>query len=150
MTRLIYNDDIVQWSRSVVMSNSMVSSRRESPGLIIVGILWIASYFGARVLLDTSIAEWLLVLVAVIPVIPFAVFLLLFIRSIRSADEMERRIHLEALAVAFPLAVLLMMILGLLQLAVDLSMDDWSYRHLWPIVVIFYLLGLTLARRRYQ
>lgn len=72
------------------------------------------------------------------------------IRSIRSADEFERRIHLEALAVAFPLTLLLLTTLALLQRSVELSFEDWSYAHLWIYLPIFYLGGLTLARRRYS
>ena len=80
----------------------------------------------------------------------FALFLWNFIRGVRAADELERRIQLEALAVAFPLGLLLLTTLGLAQRAVELSIHDWSYNHVWPFFVIFYLLGLMLARKRYQ
>jgi hypothetical protein len=36
--------------------------------------------------------------------------------------------------VAFPLSLLLVMTLGLLQIAVPLPPGDWSYRHLWPLL----------------
>jgi len=48
------------------------------------------------------------------------------------------------------LTALLIMTLGLLQIAVPLSPDDWSYRHIFPFVYIFYICGLMAARRRYQ
>ena len=86
---------------------------------------------------------------AFVPTPVFALFLWLFIKGIRSADELERRIQLEALAVAFPLGVLLLTTLGLVQRAVELNFQDWSYNHVWPFFVIFYLGGLMLARRRY-
>ena len=44
----------------------------------------------------------------------------------------------------------LLMVLGLLQLAVDLSQDDWSYRHLWMLLPLFYFIGLAVAWRRYR
>jgi hypothetical protein len=64
-------------------------------------------------------------------------------------DELERRIQLEALAIAFPIGSLLLMTLGLLQRVVTLSMEDWSYRHVWGFFPILYLFGLTISRRRY-
>jgi len=35
------------------------------------------------------------------------------------------------------------------NLAVELNRADWSYRHLWPFMIVFWLAGLSLARRRY-
>ena len=72
-----------------------------------------------------------------------------FVQRIREADELERRVQLEALAVAFPLTALLFMTLGLMQIAVPLSPDNWSYRHTWPLIYVFYFVGLMAARRRY-
>ena len=117
------------------------------------GIVWMLSYFGARAAL-----EWMgdrqpagpRLAVALIPIVPFAAFIWKFIGSLREADELERRIQLEALAIAFPLAMVLLMILALVQLAMPLNPDDWSYRHVWYFLPIFWLGGLSMARRRYQ
>jgi hypothetical protein len=112
--------------------------------------LWIATYFGARLGIEVLEAGSPLRLVVVLaPIPPFAGVLWFFIRAVRGADELERRIHLEALAVAFPLSMLMLMVLGLLDLAIDLNPDDWSYRHLWPFMTVFWLIGMALARRRY-
>ena len=86
---------------------------------------------------------------AFVPTPVFGAFLFQFIRSLRSADELERRIQLEALAVAFPLGLLLLTTLGLAERAIELNFQDWSYNHVWPYFVIFYLLGVFIARRRY-
>jgi hypothetical protein len=45
--------------------------------------------------------------------------------------------------------MVLVMTLGLLQIAIPLPPEDWSYRHIWPLIYVFYLFGLTFARRRY-
>lgn len=112
---------------------------------------WVISFFAARGLLESfEMATWLRVCVVLIPIIPFGLLLLMIIRGVRQMDELERRIQLEALAVAFPLTILLLMTLGLLQLAVRLKPEDWSYRHLWPFLFVFYAIGLVLAKRRYQ
>ena len=89
-------------------------------------------------------------MVALTPILPFAIFLVLMIGGIRQMDELHRKVHLEALAIAFPLAMLLLMLLGLLQLAIPLSPDDWSYRHVWFFLPMFYFLGLAFTWRRYQ
>jgi hypothetical protein len=47
------------------------------------------------------------------------------------------------------MALLLIMTLGLLELAITLNRDDWSYRHVWAMLPLFYLVGIVLARRRY-
>ncbi len=93
---------------------------------------------------------WLRVCVALFPLPFFAGFLWVFISGIRSMDELQRKIQLEALAIAFPLAILLLMTLGLLQRAVDLPFEDWSYAHVWIYLPLFYFGGVAIASRRYQ
>lgn len=116
-----------------------------------VGIAWFLAYWGARAVLENpDLAVGLKVAAALFPVPIFALFLVLFIRLIRTMDELERRIQLEALAIAYPLAVLLLMTLGLLQRAVDLPFEDWSYAHVWMYVVVFYVLSIPWVARRYQ
>lgn len=125
-------------------------SRVRVPGVLLSGLIWVGTYLAARIALgDPRIRGGWRVAVALLPVLPFALFLLALSRGIRKLDELERRIQLEALALAFPLTMLLLMALGLLELAVPLSRDDWSYRHVWAMLPILYYGGLALARRRY-
>lgn len=115
-----------------------------------VTVFWIFSYFGARFVLDGfTLTPEVRVIVAFLPVLPMGLFLWFVVANIRSLDELQRRIHLEALVVAFPLSILLLSTLGLLQLAINLSMDDWSYRHVWVYLPLFYFIGLAIAWRRY-
>lgn len=131
--------------------NSSVGSRRREWGLIGVFAAWFLAYFGARGLLEHGPAEaWLRVGVALLPTPFFAVFLVAFIRRIGGMDELQRRIQLEALAIAFPLAILLLMTLGLLQRAIPLPFEDWSYAHVWTYLPIFYFIGLAVVSRRYR
>jgi hypothetical protein len=119
--------------------------------VISIGAIWILTYFGARGVLESAdFSSTARVAVALIPAVPFAVFLWLFIKNIRNSDEMERKIQMEAMAFAFPMAILLPMVLGLLQLAVPLPPEDWSYRHVWSFLPIFYFAGLALAWRKYK
>ena len=113
--------------------------------------LWLGLFVAARVVLEAKdLPVAFRVAVAIAPLPAFAWFIREYITAIRDMDELERRIQLEALGVAFPLTLLLIMTLGLVQVAVPLPVEDWSYRHIWPLIYVFYLLGLTIARRRYQ
>ena len=118
---------------------------------ILIAVVWVATYFGSRIVLERSdLDRTARVVIAVLPAIPFAAFLWLFVRNIGKLDEMQRKIQMEAMAFAFPLAVLLLMVLGLLQLAMPLPPEDLSYRHVWSFLPLFYLIGLALAWRRYK
>ncbi len=133
------------------MKASVNADRRAVLLLVSVFGLWVLAYFFARALLEGGGMEtWQRVALALMPIPPFAVCLALFIRNIRSLDEMQRRIHLEALALAFPLTMLLLMTLGLLQRAIELPFEDWSYLHVWSFLPLFYFGGLAYATRRYQ
>jgi hypothetical protein len=88
--------------------------------------------------------------VAVSPFPFFVAFLVAKIRLLRRVDELDRRIQLEALAIAFPAAMLLLMALALIERAIALSPQDWSYRHVWFFLPLFYFVGLGIACRRYR
>ncbi|HXF84855.1 MAG TPA: hypothetical protein VNK49_05640 [Anaerolineales bacterium] len=132
------------------MKSVSPGSRREW-SVLAVGIIWVLLYFGAVIVLrKPDLVAWQKVTVALVPIPPFVVFILSVISQIRSMDELERRVHLEALAIAYPIAIVLLMTLGLLEQAIGLSPDDWSYRHVWPYLPFFYFVGLAFARRRYR
>src|SRR5262245_56428589 len=112
---------------------------------ILSAVTWILAYFFARGILENDqVAQGTRLVVALVPIIPFALFLMSVLAGIREMDELHRRVHLEALAIAFPLTMLLLMLLGLIELVMPLSPDDWSYRHVWQFLPVFYFLGLAL------
>jgi hypothetical protein len=121
------------------------------PWGIVSAVLWVLSYMGARAGLDhVASGSAASIAIALVPIVPFAAVLYFIVRGIRGADELERRIQLEALAIAFPLSVLLVMLLGLLQLATELNPNDWSYRHVWPFMGMFWVVGAGIARKKYS
>jgi hypothetical protein len=114
-------------------------------------LLWGVVYVVARAALELeTLGWWSRLAIAIAPVPAFAWVLWSIARGVSAMDELERRIQLQALAFAFPLALLLIMTLGLLEIAIGLNPDDWSYRHVWPLFVIFYLAGVVRAKRRYE
>lgn len=133
------------------MERTPSPKKRTVPAALVSGILFFALYFTARAFLESdNLTSTTRVLIALMPIPVFIVFLWSFIKGLRNADELHRRVHLEALAVAFPLTALLLMTLGLLQRAINLPFEDWSYLHVWQFLPIFYIAGLALAWRRYK
>src|SRR3972149_10198114 len=123
---------------------------RRSRRTLIVFTLWLVAFFGARVALEASGISPILRISAALAPLPFcAAFLILFIRDLRAADELERRIQGEALAIAYPLVLVMLMTLALMERAVGLKFQDWSYMHVWPYAFLFSIAGLVIARRRY-
>ena len=111
---------------------------------------WFIAWIGARFVLESpSVPVWARVIAALAPAPLAGVALLAILRGARELDELERRIQLEALAFAFVLTLLFIMTLGLMELAIPLNRDDWSYRHVWAMLPPLYFAGLALARRRY-
>ena len=135
------------------MNATVVSERRSTMWGYAIVALWGVTFLVARLLLDRDWPwepKWLRVAVALLPVIPTALFLWLVMGSLGGLDELHRHVHLEALAIAFPLSILLLVTLGFMQLAIDLNPEDWSYRHVWAYLPAFYFLGLAIAWRRYR
>lgn len=119
--------------------------------LLAVGLLGVTSFFGSKIALESAALEQdLRLAVAMAPVLPLVAFLILVKAEFKTMDELHRRVQLEALGIAFPLSILLLMVLGLLELAIELPEEDWSYRHVWIFLPIFYFVGLMITWRRYR
>ncbi len=117
---------------------------------LVAGVLWASTFLLARGLLELSgLPAWARMVIAVTPVVVFLYFLWVWRNLLAAMDELERRIQLDALAVAFPVVVVMLMTLGLMELAVPLDRANWSYRHVWSWLPAVYFAALWWARRRY-
>ena len=114
--------------------------------------LFFVAYVAALAMAESpQLPKVVRILVSLMPVPAFVWFLAAQNRIVRAGlDELEQRIQLEALAIAFPCSLALIMMLGLLQRVIQLNPNDWSYRHVWPMMVALYFLGVVIARRRYR
>ncbi|MFZ2492717.1 MAG: hypothetical protein WA208_14650 [Thermoanaerobaculia bacterium] len=110
---------------------------------------YVVAYVVALGVSETSVPDAVKFALSVIAVGTFGVLLIAELRLTHELDELQQRIQLEALAFAFPLSVGVVMLLGLLQRFWVLPVEDASYRHIWPVMIIFYAIGLARARRRY-
>ena len=112
---------------------------------------FVLAYFAARAGIEACPPGTLASLaLALIPVLIFAALIGCYSRAVRGMDELERRIQLEALALAFPVALLVVFTAGLLDLAGFHGEGNWDLPRLWPLLLLPYWLGIVLARRRYS
>jgi hypothetical protein len=113
--------------------------------VVLAGGIWIAVYLAARYVVEAigpahpSWVAW----IACTPVPAFYGFVLVVQRALKGADELGRRIHLEALALAFAATMLVLMTLGLLNIAVPL-------RNVWVLQPLLYGIALAVVSRRYR
>jgi hypothetical protein len=118
--------------------------------LLIRGLLWASVYLLSRGLLELTIPSApLRVAIALLPAPFFIYYLWTWMKGVSEMDELERRIELEALGFAFPAAAVFFMTIGLLDLAITLSPDDWSLHQVWLMLPLFYYAGLWRAKKRY-
>jgi hypothetical protein len=86
-------------------------------------------------------------LFAVLPVIPSAFAMWAAIRFFRGLDELQRRIHFEAITFAFLAACLISLTWGFLQNA---GLPHADVIWVTPLLIMLWGLGLGIATRRYQ
>ncbi|MEN3370784.1 MAG: hypothetical protein V7609_2927 [Verrucomicrobiota bacterium] len=132
-------------------SSQLSGTGRRDSVFIVAGIVWVVIYWIALSFLrNPQTSGPLKVAMVLSPAIPFAVFLFRFIGYVRGLDELHRRVHLEALALAFPIATLFLMTLGLIERAGMLSAKHWSYGNVWYYLPLFYLIAVAVSWRRYR
>jgi hypothetical protein len=90
--------------------------------------------------------------VALLPVLPMVAFFVGVARWLRTLDEMQRLIHLEAMLIQFAATGIL--VLGYGMLANSGTVPDIPFSRawgpLWAAVFWFWAVGLVLVRRKYR
>lgn len=119
--------------------------------VVLFAALWFISYtICFLVIKNASPDKTTGIFLSFIPVLTFALFIYSIIKGVSSMDEVQIRIQMEAVVIAFSLGLLSLMTLGLLDLVVTLKKEDWGYRHLVPYFAIFYFIGLIVSKRKYD
>jgi hypothetical protein len=103
----------------------------------------------AFVLKNVQMGADLRVVVALIPVAPSAWLVWQMGRAILGLDELQRKIQLEGLALAFAATTLFTVIYGMLQVA-KVGVPDLQLFYVYVVMILFYALGTYLAGRRYR
>ncbi|MET0636051.1 MAG: hypothetical protein ABWZ25_08470 [Chitinophagaceae bacterium] len=117
----------------------------------VYAVIWLFSYLGSFFALRSlDVPREAGIMLVIVTGLAFAVFIYKYYRNISFMDEVQVRVQIEAVVIAFSLALLLVMILGLLDLVVLLNKENWGYRHITPVFVIFYFIGLFISKRKYS
>ena len=85
--------------------------------------------------------------VAVTPMAPFVYAIASYVRYLRMVDELQQRIQLEALAIAFGATAAFTFCYGFLE-HVGLPHINWWF--VWPVMGISWILASMYAERRYR
>ena len=87
------------------------------------------------------------VVVALLPMVPGAGVCWAVLRQLRRLDELRRRLHLEALAVAFAGTAVITFSYGFLE---NVGYPRVSMFAVWPLMGTLWTAGLFFCRRRYR
>ena len=85
--------------------------------------------------------------VALLPMVPAAGIVFVVLRQLRRMDELQRRLQVEALALAFAGTAILTFSYGFLELVGFPRLPMFS---VWPVMASLWLLGTFLGQRRYR
>lgn len=85
---------------------------------------------------------------ALVPVVLAMWTIYEYVRLVRSADEFQKKVFLESLAIAFPIALLLGMTVEYLQKGGFMMGIDVG--RLWPVQGLVWAVALIYAYRRYR
>ena len=85
--------------------------------------------------------------VAVVPMAPFVYGIAAYVRYVRMVDELQRRIAVESLAIAFGGTAAVTFGYGFLE-NVGLPHINWMF--VWPVMAGLWILGGMFAQRQYR
>jgi cadmium resistance protein CadD (predicted permease) len=89
--------------------------------------------------------QWIFV---ILPFIPMLFALRALVHDIGAMDELQQRIHLEALAFSLGCTSMLTFSYGMMEAFADV--EHISVFWVLPMAIFFWLFGLGVARRRYH
>ena len=91
-------------------------------------------------------------LAAIVPVVPLVAFFVRIARWLRTLDELQRMIHLEAMVIQFAATGILVMSYGMLAKtgAVPNVPATTAFPFLWVAIFGFWSIGIVWVRRKYQ
>jgi hypothetical protein len=107
-----------------------------------------AALASSWVLGQAELSSVLRFLVAALPAPVFLWFIITELRWIRTLDEFQRRVMVEALAIAFPGAILLAVTVDALQKGGFVA--GWSVGDVWPYMALLFVPALRYTLRRYD
>jgi hypothetical protein len=124
---------------------------KPSRHVLAAGTIWFVVYFGARLALeDARLPDPLRLAAAFAPLLAFFAFVWVVQRAITGADELQRLIQLQALALAFPTTLVVLMTLGLMEMFHGGQLRLPPLRDLWAMLPLLYAICAGVAYWRYR
>ncbi|TFH79447.1 hypothetical protein [Pseudomonas kribbensis] len=120
-------------------------NREMTAAMVLYAAVLLASQFALLNLQDANV--YLRGVIVLMPMIPVGLFCWTVVRDMRRLDEMYLRIQFEALGFAFAASALLTFTYGFLE-TVGAPHIPWLY--VWPVMGLMWMIGLRIARHRYQ
>ncbi|MFJ2709591.1 hypothetical protein ACIOZM_01725 [Pseudomonas sp. NPDC087346] len=121
-------------------------NREMAAAMALYMLVLLASQFALQYLPDANI--FLRTLIVLTPMIPVCLFCWAIVRDMRRLDEMYLRIQYEALGFAFAASALLTFSYGFLESVNAAPHVPWLW--VWPVMGLMWMIGLNIAKRRYQ
>ena len=112
--------------------------------LLVYGLVLVGSI---ELLQNVKIAAPWRDVIALSPMVAAIAMAWVILRELRRMDELQRRIQLEALGFSFAGTAILTFSSGFLE---GLGYPRLSMFTVWPMLAVLWMVGLVLARRRYQ
>ena len=85
--------------------------------------------------------------IALMPMVPATGVCWLVVRQLRRVDEMQIKIQLEAIGLAFAATALVTFSYGFLEIV---GFPKLSMFLIWPLMAAFWMIGLLISRLRYR
>ncbi|ASK36160.1 hypothetical protein [Alloalcanivorax mobilis] len=85
--------------------------------------------------------------IALLPMVPAIGVCWVVVRQLRRVDEMQIKVQLEAIGLAFAATALVTFSYGFLEIV---GFPKLSMFLVWPLMAVFWLIGLLISRLRYR
>ncbi len=129
--------------------SSKEAARRYRRDIAVAGALYVALVIGAALAIrNFELPQWVVVVLALLPVAPALMMLRAYLVFVRAMDEFQRRLQTEALAIATAITLFASFAYGFLE--------EWAdFPHvplIWVFPVFAFVFGVThiFVRARYK
>jgi len=107
--------------------------------IVLIGSVWALNAFAFAGMWST--------VVALMPMLPGAAVAVAVMRQVRGSDELQRRIQLEALSLAFAGTALATFSYGFLE---NVGYPKLSMFFVWPLMAVLWMVGSIISARRFR
>lgn len=135
------------------MTTDSPAQSRTNPSsrVLLAGATWLIVYVAARLVLEQVRLDLpARFAVSFAPLFAFFWFVWVVQRAVKDADELQRLVQLQALALAFSTTICVLMTLGLFDILYGGRLELPPLRDLWAILPPLYGICYAVAYQRYR